>query len=328
MDIEFHYYITYIVARRAGFNANDAYIIAYSSQHTDDNTIVHNISQGTPDAYANYISQTMNILKPQKELMRIYPVFHFLPGSLGEISGDCARRADGKLHLMNTIPNSASARMALSEALSSNDLYRAGIATHTYSDTFAHQNFVGADDAFNDMAGLLEKLIPSVGHADAKNQPDVPNELWQDMRLVPSHASVDNKARFLEAAGCLFDLYRGRLTAGDDKDKLLDDIKGAIGDSASTREERIDTYKKLIGQEFIEYGEKDWFKEAVDFTAIDTFDPGHGDTVPVSTTRWAWQGDYRATRWFKFQEAVKTHQEFVLANIVRPIYATMEQTTW
>jgi len=32
MDCEFHYYITYIVAQRAGFNPEDSYIIAYSSQ--------------------------------------------------------------------------------------------------------------------------------------------------------------------------------------------------------------------------------------------------------------------------------------------------------
>ena len=76
MDIEFHYYMTYIIARRAGFSPNDSSVIAYSSQYTDDNTEHLYISQDTPDAYESYISQTVNILKPQKELMRIYPVFH------------------------------------------------------------------------------------------------------------------------------------------------------------------------------------------------------------------------------------------------------------
>lgn len=37
MDIEFHYHITFILARKAGFNTKDSYIIAYSSQYTDDN---------------------------------------------------------------------------------------------------------------------------------------------------------------------------------------------------------------------------------------------------------------------------------------------------
>jgi hypothetical protein len=135
--------MTYIVARRAGFSSNDSSIIAYSSQYTDDNTEHPYISQDTPDAYESYISQTVNILKPQKELMRIYPVFHFLPGSLAEIAGDWARRGDGKLHLMNTIPNSLSARKVLAEALGLHDLYRIGIATHTFSDTFATRTLSG-----------------------------------------------------------------------------------------------------------------------------------------------------------------------------------------
>jgi len=326
MDIEFHYYMTYIIARRAGFSPNDSSVIAYSSQYTDDNTEHLYISQDTPDAYESYISQTVNILKPEKELMRIYPVFDFLPGSLTEIAGDSARRSDGKLHLMNTIPNSLSAQQVLAEALGLHDLYRIGIATHTFSDTFAHQNFVGADDGFNNMAGLLEKLIPSVGHADAKHSPDVPNELWKDKRLVPSHASIDNKPRFLDAAGCLFDLYRGRSVDDDARSSLLTDLGNAIGDSASTKTQRVGNYKALIGAEFTKYDEDTWFKDAVGFTTADT--SGGGDTVPGTETRWIWKDNYRESHWFKFQEAVKAHQAYVLTSIVRPIYATMEQTTW
>ncbi len=33
MDIEYHFYITYIIALRAGFDKNTAYKIAYSSQY-------------------------------------------------------------------------------------------------------------------------------------------------------------------------------------------------------------------------------------------------------------------------------------------------------
>jgi hypothetical protein len=35
--------------------------------------------------YKNYISQTMDITKPKEELLRIYPFFHFFPGSKREI---------------------------------------------------------------------------------------------------------------------------------------------------------------------------------------------------------------------------------------------------
>ena len=73
MDIEFHYYITYIIARRAGFSADDAFLLSYACQLTDDNNDPYEISLDTPDYYKNHISQTMNILRPRMDLMHIYP---------------------------------------------------------------------------------------------------------------------------------------------------------------------------------------------------------------------------------------------------------------
>jgi hypothetical protein len=43
MDREFHSYMTYIIALRAGFETDDAYTIAYSSQYTDDNDTPYEI---------------------------------------------------------------------------------------------------------------------------------------------------------------------------------------------------------------------------------------------------------------------------------------------
>ena len=81
MDKEFHYHITGIIARRAGFSVEEARTIAHASQLVDDNDTlcsIHDEDSGTE--YEVYISQTMDILKPKRELMRIYPIFHFLPG--------------------------------------------------------------------------------------------------------------------------------------------------------------------------------------------------------------------------------------------------------
>ena len=71
MDIEYHFYITYIIALRAGFDKDSAHKIAYSSQYTDDNNSIYEINKSKRGAYKNYISQTHNILKPKKELIRI-----------------------------------------------------------------------------------------------------------------------------------------------------------------------------------------------------------------------------------------------------------------
>ncbi|HOE16503.1 MAG TPA: hypothetical protein PLX02_03430 [Syntrophorhabdaceae bacterium] len=246
MDMEFHYYITYFIALRAGFAPGDAYVIAYASQYTDDNTTVYRINKGGPGEYSNYISQTSNILKPQKELMTVYPAFHFMPGTVGEISGDCARRRDGKLHLMNTIPDSINSRQLLQAALDSHDPYRIGIATHMYADTFAHQNFVGFEESFNGMKGLFEGIVPDIGHADAGHQPDKMSLSWEDRRLVQSHSKIDNRERFLEAARCIYQGYADYLHVLPDSGKLTAQIAKATGKREDGKKARIDRYKKLI----------------------------------------------------------------------------------
>ena len=327
MDIEFHYYITYIIARTAGFKPEDAYVIAYASQYTDDNQKVFRIHQGHPDEYSNYISQTINILKPQKELIRIYPVFHFMPGTLPEIAGDSARRRDGKLHLMNTIPDGTNSRQLLQAALYSHNLCRIGIATHMYADTFAHRNFLGMEDGFNDMKGLIQALTPSICHADAGHKPDEISLQWEDERLVRGHSEIDNKKRFLEATGCIYERYAEYLNNQADGQALLDEIGKAIGDSGDTPEDRIGRYKELIGAEFVDYEKKRWFDEAVDFENEEVADQDPQDTIPISRTEWVWKGeDYKESRWYKFQEAVKAHQWLAMDTVIGPIFAQMEFT--
>jgi hypothetical protein len=324
MDIEFHYYITYIVALRAGFKPEDAFIISYASQYTDDNHTVYTINKGDPDEYSNYISQTSNILKPQKELMKIYPVFHFMPGTLGEIAGDCARRRDGKLHLMNTISDSTNSRQLLGAAFDSHDLYRIGIATHMYADTFAHQNFVGFEESFNGMKGLFESIVPDIGHADAGYKPDRISLLWEDQRLVPAHTEIDNRKRFIEAARCIYKRYAGYLNTSPDSREVTAQIDAAIGKHEDDKDDRIDRYKDLVGSAFIEYDKKDWFEEAVDLVNKEIPYTGGEDTVPRSETEYVWKGNYKEKRWYLFQEAVKAHQWLAMDTVIGPIFETME----
>ncbi len=324
MDMEFHYYITYIIALRAGFGPKDAFIIAYASQYIDDNTTIYTINKGGADEYSNYISQTTNILKPQKELMRIYPAFHFMPGTLSEIAGDPARRRDGKLHLMNTIPDSGNSRQLLQAAFDSHDLYRIGIATHMHADTFAHQNFVGFKESFNGMKGLFESIAPDIGHADAGYRPDRISLVWEDQRLVPGHSKIDNTKRFIKAAECIYQEYAGCLNASPDSRDVMAQIEWAIGKHNDDKNDRIDRYKELIGSDLIEYDKKSWFKEAVDLVNKDIPYTGGEDTVPRSEAEWAWKGSYTESRWYRFQEAAKAHQRLAMDTVIGPIFEKME----
>ena len=110
----FHFYMTFLIAGKAGFGEGDASIIAYSSQYVDDNNIIYEINKDKAQHYKNYISQTMNILKPKPKLFRIYPLFHFIPG---DPLHKGAYRKDGVLHWLNTTPDSENANKVIDKAL-------------------------------------------------------------------------------------------------------------------------------------------------------------------------------------------------------------------
>jgi hypothetical protein len=334
MDIEFHYYMTYIIALRAGFKADDAYTIAYSSQYTDDNDTPYEIL-GEDVPYKNYISQTMDITKPKEELLRIHPFFHFFPGSKREIVNNSYPRKDGKLHLLNTIPNNVNVKRLFTKSLKSADLYRIGIATHTYADTFCHQNFVGFKEAFNDMEGLLAKIIPSIGHADAQREPDIPGLVWFDKRHVSSHVEVRNKDRILEAAGNIFQFYCEHCTkqraVEKNKKKLLSELSEAIGEISEKdkrKKERkknyIDILKSITKDAFKDYDGDVWFDETVSYRP-------KGETIGTSHVENEFFGksEFRNSDWFKFQEAVKFNQKLA-ETILTPLISKLElpADTW
>jgi hypothetical protein len=323
MDIEFHYYMTFLIAAKAGFGQDDAYTIAYSSQYVDDNDMIFEINKDNAQYYRNYISQTMNILKPKSKLFRIYPLFHFIPG---QPLFPGALRRDGSMNLMNTTPDSRNVNLIFDETLKSGNLYYIGITTHSYVDTWAHQNFVGYYNEFNSMSGVLEKLTPNIGHADAGHNPDWPALVWRDKRLLGTNARIDNKDRFLKAAGKLFEKYR-RFTDGKcsqkilnaDRKELVKGLNAAIGEIDQKNDNdkaRIEKYKVLsqeeIGYEIPGYDEYEWFEEAVNENVrglrdrSDTFLSRYDPFTDIYT--WRKPRKYKETKWYKFQEAVKVHQ--------------------
>jgi len=326
MDIEFHYWMTGIIAKEAGFSDEEAHIIAYSSQYVDENDVCLTIKNKTSDkVYGNFISQTMNILKPKDKLMRIYPVFHFVPG---DPQAKSARRRDGKMHLLNTTPDNELANDLFSDAFKATEdmrLYRIGIASHTYADTWAHQNFVGWYDNFN---AIGENILPNIGHADAKHHPDWPGHRWDDSRLVDNE--ISNNHRFLSAAERLFEHYcdylasQGRYAqeAKPSWSSLEGKLKTAMspttsGESNSGKEARIARYKEMIS--FPEFKEDTWFDDAVetDVRGLRDSEDGIMAKFTIFKDHHYWREDKitEETNWFKFQEAVKAQERFALGKL-------------
>jgi len=319
MDKEFHFYITYIIAQRAGFNDENSYKIAYASQYTDDNNIKFIIHSGDPDPFETYISQTIDITQPQATLMRIYPAFHFMPGNEQDLFTPSVYRHDGKLHLLNTIPNGTNSKKVLQEALNSGNLYRIGIAVHMYTDTFAHQNFIGFDDSFNSLIALSPF---DIGHAEAAHKPDWPAAVWDDHRLVSSLTRVDNKRRFLQAVKYTYSfLKQGNPPDQNELNQLVTDIDKVIGkrdDNNQLSKNRVKEYKKLI-KNMKDYNEDEWINKAIEEKQPDAPLP---DSPYVPT--YAWKRGYKTSDWYQFQMAVKEHQKLVVDEILKPIFAKME----
>lgn len=182
MDIEFHYYITAILARACGFSHQESIIIATSNQLVDDLVEDVNIDGIT-------IMRT-SIKAPCKNYEDVLMAYHFLPG---DIVGDWPLR-----HPLMTTPNSFLARLAMSEALKDGALERIGIALHAFSDSYAHANYIGAYHNINSSRRILDILIPAIGHLDRLALPDSFSTIWYDNRLI--NKQVNNQRRFIKCA--------------------------------------------------------------------------------------------------------------------------------
>lgn len=296
MDKVFHFHVIQYLCLAANIPKEYAHTIAYASQFVDDNVQQFEVRNSNNGIYQNYISQTYDIRKPQKTLMRIYPCFHFVPGD-SDVS--TARRSDGMRHLLITTPDSRVARKMLDLAFVSDNPMRIGIALHAYADTWAHQNFVGYYSPINSLEGVFKKLTPNIGHADALTHPDTfsldtnPNE-WHDIRLTSSNRTVCNKGRFRRAAEAIYQ-------------RLL------LYNKAEEAQPFSNVWEGILCElpKIIMYDEDLWFREAIEKRGF------------LFWKKYYWKKDKEQTKWFQFQEAVKEHQK-VMLNLLKPIFDEME----
>ena len=329
MNTEFHYYVTGIVANAAGFPEQEAKTIAASSEFVDENDVQIKVRDESKEVvYQNYISQTMNILKPKQKLMRIYPAFHFVPG---QASDKRARRRDGKMHLLNTTPDNEIANLLLDKAFDASEdtrLYRIGIASHAYADTWAHQNFVGWYDYFNSV-GL--NIKPDIGHSDAEHHPDWVAHRWEDCRLLEEE--VDNTERYLEATEKLYHKFKtfneNRLKRNVNLtwEELYGKLVRGFGTSFSGshneyHEDRLNFWRKQASW-LGDFDERVWLEDAMQIKVRGFKDSKEGilSTFTLIKDEFFWKDPAQKERtdWYRFQEAVKEHQSYAIA-LLDPIF--------
>lgn len=322
MDIEFHYYITFILCRKAGFEPDDSFKIAYSSQYTDDNTYHYHVNLRDGNSYINQISQTFDITKPSEKRKTIYPLFHFIPG--GEEAEDACSFDCGGRDCFVTIPKSQNAQDLLDHALKSKNLYRIGIAIHAFADTFSHQNFLGYKDKLNAQKGLGAKIIPNIGHADFGHEPDKIHNRWYDSRLTKKFRKIDNDDRFLEAAKEIFiRLYKfknprasGQQAIGKYEEfNIEDQLRDAMDESyfwGGSEKARRKAYKKICPE--LNLGKYAYDPNAWRYAAVEKRD----FEIDIFDKYWA-KKNFHDSDWYRFQKAVEDHKELALANF-HPLY--------
>lgn len=205
MNLEFHYYALHFLARRAGFSDDEARLLAHSSQYVDDAIYEYEVVGGSGALFLPYRTVvTQNyIFWDERTRDEVYLPFHFIPG---EAARAAAARRDGSRDPYLVTPDSPIAKELLVAALRTRDLFRIGIALHSYADSWAHQQFSGRIGEVN--AVDPASPLPPAGHLQALRSPDQALETWLDPRLKDGAEKVDNRARFLEAARKIYRYLR------------------------------------------------------------------------------------------------------------------------
>jgi hypothetical protein len=258
MNLEFHYYMVYILCKEAGFSETESQIISYSSQFVDNNLISRQIKTGST-IYETIPTQNYGWWD-NYYVKNVYIPFHFFPGDTDDQK---TRRRDGKINRLNCSPGSSRVKKLLIEGLKTRNLYRVGIAIHTYADSWAHQNFSGADEEWNSVDP--NSFIPHIGHAQVLTKPDGFHGTWNDPRLVPGNSAIRNSDRFLEAARMIYKYLRTYNRHGfEDHDVVVEKLKWISGIEShlpSSTQDRI--YSYIIDENVLKYDKYEWYREAV-----------------------------------------------------------------
>lgn len=338
MQMDFHFCTIYALARSAGFGPEDAYTVAYASQHTDDAKYHHALEFENGGRFQQVMTshRFLDADAISKETCyTIYVPFHFLPGNLGV---DFYER-------MFTRPNSIVAQRILNDffqmPLKPYSLHFLGILLHVYADTWSHQNFMGVirqwmNDVKNlkiagEKVGFIKKCLddlrtrvceycaPLLGHAQAGTFPDEPYREWEYYDYRDRYVKVYNHDRAMDAAqNCYMVLVKflKQYPQFSAKNPVpWQDFSGkvsALFGEKGTCEERFNRWRGAISTgEFqftpggrdltIDYADRDWFGNAV--TVLEILNAAD----PEKPGRYERKAGFETSQWKYFHDAAAYH---------------------
>ena len=308
MEKDFHFYVTYALADKAGFSDDESYIIAYAAQYVDDNNESQYRRQDGPPEFPFGIktnggffrpimTQSMSVKSLVYEIQKfVYVPFHFLPG-------DGNQPIKGEYSKYSTTPDSQNARELLRAALATRNPYRIGIASHTYADTWSHQNFTGYEEDWNSVfhwRNPFRALAPNIGHADVGHLPDEISTTWNDYRFEKPYRKRDNRKTALQACKRMFQEFRAARKGDTYWTYVEKDFRRIV--NAEDYDDRIDKVKDLLNKPDLSYNKNEWVDGAVK--------DREREDLEAST-------NFENTNWYKFQLAAKAHLAMVMDMLKR-----------
>jgi len=223
LQLDYHYYTVYQLAKLAGFGPRDSETIAYASQYVDDSTESEPV-EPFPDqhfdtvrtAHYNLGAFDWNVQK------KIYMPFHFLPTSIRwespkDFSYVTKPATDGNTDLATMLIDDA-----VGESNKRFRLIRLGVALHTIADTFSHFGFSGRHHGENKVGKIwlaktgggwkLEPVgsfvgdvfLPSIGHVEALNYPDQPFLKWRYTDRQGNIKTRNNRSQSINGAKLIY----------------------------------------------------------------------------------------------------------------------------
>jgi len=147
MQLDIHYYGTYVLARLAGLKPDVCKTIATASQFVDDNAATCHIEfqdGGRIDAQAtaHHVSDII-INRDVKDQRQIWVPFHFLPGNEGKTFSERLLCRKNSMIAREMVKHHIGySRQAFGVCL-------IGITAHIYADTFSHFGFSGVGSRRN-----------------------------------------------------------------------------------------------------------------------------------------------------------------------------------
>ena len=240
MQKDFHFTTTYVLARLAGFEKEEAEIISSSSQFIDDATNSGRLLFQNFAGYEFFASaHKMLDYRNFEELQNHYSwiPFHFLPGNV--VDDPLFEGSDEFVKRLICQPNSDVAKLMLKKVFAKKNknynLYQLGITMHVYADTWAHQKFCGISHKVNSVEKILdfddgsthkphtnriknyfkkrwwERIFSfllteysPLGHGPALSMPDKPFLKWQYVNYAGKIVRRDNTLIFMEACDHIY----------------------------------------------------------------------------------------------------------------------------